>query len=159
MTLKDQLQQSLGSLSPFSSGEHLVVIDDGSQELRCQLVALDTMACAFTRLALRADSLTSVSIDELKTKAEQLSARLTYLLEPISPIEIDSEGCVVQLRSNPPQKEIDTTSYYELLLSRAGEISLCRYARPAGHQREIISAQVTREVLVRLAGDFSAVGA
>ena len=94
----------------------------------------------------------------LKIKAEQLSARLTYLLEPISPIEIDSQGCVVQLRSNPPQKETDCTSYYELLLSRGGEISLCRYTRAVGQERKPIPAQVTREVLVRLAGDLSTVG-
>ncbi len=158
MTLKDQLQRSLASLPLFSSGEHLVAVEDGSQELHCHLVALDTMACAFTRLALKADSITTISMDDLKMKAEQLSARLTYLLEPISPIEIDSQGCVVQLRSNPPQKETDCTNYYELLLSRGNEISLCRYTRTVGQERKAIPAQVTREVLVRLAGDFSAVG-
>ena len=89
--------------------------------------------------------------------AENLSKRLTYLLEPISPIETDAQGCVVQLRSNPPHKDTDRTSYYELLVSRAGELSLCRYTRPAGGTRQLIPAELTREVLCRLAGDFEAV--
>jgi hypothetical protein len=79
------------------------------------------------------------------------------LLEPISPIETDAHGCVVQLRSNPPQKEADRTSYYELLVSRDGWLSLARYSRASGQKREVIPAQVTREVLLRLVGDFAAV--
>ena len=156
MTLKSQLVQTLTNLPLFAGREELVEIREGSQELSCQLTALDSMACAFTRLALKADSLSAMSTDRLKQTAEALSAKLTYLLEPISPIEIDSQGCVVQLRSHPPQKEADQTSYYELLLARSGELSLCRYARSAGETRHVIPAEVTREVLVRLAGDFSA---
>lgn len=157
MTLNQQLQQALSNLSPFSAGEQVVEARDSGQTLRCQLVALDTLACAFTRLSLQADSLSVMSIDQLKATAENLAGRLTYLLEPISPIEIDSQGCVVQLRSSPPHKETDRTSYYELLVSRLGEISLCRYTRTQGQERQPIPAEVTREVLGRLVADFSAV--
>jgi hypothetical protein len=157
MTLTQGLQQKLAGLAPFSSGDELVEILDQARQLRCRLVALDSLACAFTRLALRADSLAGMSPERLKKTAEILSARLTYLLEPISPIEIDSQGCVVQMRSNPPQKESDRTTYYELLVSRTGELSLSRYARAAGESRQMIPAHVTREVLSRLVADFSAV--
>ena len=113
-------------------------------------MALDSLACAFTRLALRADSLAGMSPERLKKTAEILSARLTYLLEPISPIEIDSQGCVVQMRSNPPQKESDRTTYYELLVSRTGELSLSRYARAAGESRQMIPAhEIGRRFLGR----------
>ena len=156
MTLGAKLEQALASLAPFSTGEHVVEVDHGPQRLRCLLAALDTLACTFTRLSLAADSLSQMSTDQLKQTAERLSSRLTYLLEPISLIETDSEGCVVQLRSNPPQKETDRTTYYELLVARTGELSLVRYARPAGQPRQVIPAQVTREVLTRLTTDFSA---
>jgi hypothetical protein len=157
MTLNKKLQQALDSVPLFSSGEQLVQVDDPTGRLECRLVALDTMACAFTRLSLAAPKLSGLSADGLKQTAERLSARLTYLLEPISPIELDSQGCVVQMRSTPPQKESDRTSYYELLVSRSGELSLARYTRVAGQPRDVIPAQVTREVLVRLASDFAAV--
>ncbi len=157
MTLLEQLPTALGHLAPFSGGEQLVEIHDGAQRLTCHMVALDSLACAFTKLALRTDALAKMSVDELRKTAERLSARLTYLLEPISPIEIDSQGFVVQMRSNPPHKETDQTTYYELLVSRAGELSLCRFARAAGQSRHTIPAHVTREVLSRLVSDFSAV--
>ena len=156
MTLNEQLQQALIAMPQFSSGEQSIDVSDGGQHLRCQLTALDSLACSFTRLALRAGILSNRSTDELKRIAEQLSAKLTYLLEPSSPIETDAQGCVVQMRSNPPQKEADRTSYYELLVARTGELSLVRYSRAVGQPRESIPAHVTREVLCRLASDLSA---
>ena len=156
MTLVQQLGQELNALPPFSGGERLLEAREGNQELRCELLALDSLACSFRRLTLRADKLLGMSVEQLKHVAEQLSARLTYLLEPIHPIETDAEGCIVQMRSNPPNKDTDRTTYYELLVARAGELSLCRYARPVGQPREAIAAHVTREVLVRLVADFSA---
>ena len=86
---------------------------------------------------------------------QNLPAPFAFL--SLSPIETDAQGCIVQMRSNPPQKESDRTSYYELLVSRTGELSLARYSRAAGQEREVIPAQVTREVLARLVDDFSSV--
>jgi len=157
MTLKENLQQALASMSPFSSGEQSIDISDSTQRLECQLVALGTLGCEFSRLALHSQRVAAMSTDELQTLAGELSAKLTYLLEPISPIETDAHGCIVQMRSNPPQKDSDRTSYYELLVSRSGVLSLSRYSRAAGQPREVIPAQVTREVLARLVDDFSRV--
>jgi hypothetical protein len=156
MTLTKKLQQAIDNLPSFSSGEQLIQVDAAAGRLECRLVALDTMACAFTRLSLAAPALSGLSTDGLKQTAERLSARLTYLLEPISPIELDSHGYVVQMRSTPPHKDSDRTSYYELLVSRIGELSLVRYTRVGSEPREVIPAHVTREVLSRLASDFAA---
>lgn len=155
MTLKALLQQQLAAVQPMALGEHVIEAREGGRTLSCHLVALDSLACAFTRVSLRAETLRGFSSEQLRSAAETLSKRLTYLLEPIRPIEIDADGAVVQLRSDPPQQEPERTSYYELLLSRSGELSVVRYARHAGQTRQPIPAQVTREVLIRLAGDLS----
>ena len=115
------------------------------------------MACAFTTLAVASDVLAGVSNDRLKTLADTLSRRINYLLEPVNPIEVDPEQCVVQLRSVPPQKDDGQTSYYELHVRRGGQIDLCRYRKDKGQPRQIVPAHVTREVLLRLVADFSAV--
>jgi len=47
MTLTQQFQQSLARLTHFSTGEQPLEIDDGPLRLRCRLVALDSLACAF----------------------------------------------------------------------------------------------------------------
>ena len=157
MTLAEKLKDALDQTGAFTSGDRVLEVADGPQHLECHLIALEPLACAFTRLALRADMLSALSSEGLKKTAENLSGRLTYLLEPISPIESDAQGCVVQMRSNPPHKDSDRTSYYELLVSRSGELSLCRYTRAPKAERQLIPAQVTREVLLRLASDFAAV--
>jgi hypothetical protein len=159
MSLKSQLEQVLAATPLFSSGEQPLDVADGGAHLSCRLVALDTLACAFTNLTLRSVSLQNRSAGDLKRIAENLSAKLTYLLEPISPIETDAHGCVVQMRSNPPQKDADRTSYYELLVAKTGELSLVRYTRAVGQTREVIPTQLTREVFCRLAGDMSAAAA
>jgi hypothetical protein len=156
MTLTEKLKQALAAIAPFSAGGQTIELANDRGHLECHLVALDTLGCALTRLALHSDRVASMSTEELQEVASRLSSKLTYLLEPISPIETDAHGCVVQLRSNPPQKEADRTSYYELLVARDGWLSLARYSRAAGQKREVIPAHVTREVLLRLVCDFSA---
>jgi amino acid transporter len=65
-------------------------------------------------------------------------------------------AAAVQLRSNPPQKGEDGTSYYELMVRRGGDVTLSRYQKKSGQIRQIVPANVTREVLQRLAEDFVA---
>jgi hypothetical protein len=157
MTLAEKLKDALAHAGTFTSCDRLVEVEDGRLRFECRLLALEPLACSFTRIALAAETVAAMSNEQLRSVAENLSKRLTYLLEPISPIETDAHGCVVQMRSNPPHKDSDRTSYYELLVSRDGHLSLCRYTRAKGAERQQIPAQVTREVLVRLAGDFAAV--
>jgi hypothetical protein len=125
------------------------------QKLQAELVALDTLACAFNNLGVELDALASAPVATLKQVADQLSRRLNYLLEPITSVELDAEQCVVQLRSNPPQKDDNGTSYYELLVKKGGLVSLTRYQKQPGEARRFVPAHVTREVFLRLVDDFS----
>ena len=106
------------------------------------------------RWAYSTDKLADASLDELKAISETLTGKLTYLLEPIGVVEADADRCSVQLRSSPPQKGEDGTSYYELMVRRGGDITLSRYSKKSGQLRQIVPAHVTREVLGRLADDF-----
>ena len=153
MTLVDQARaQWTGAVAPLE-----MCVDHAGQRLFCQVTDLDSLACGFTRLSLSTARLATAAPDELQRVSAKLAARLTYLLEPISPIEIDQEQCVVQMRSNPPLREEDRTSYDELVVRRGGELSLCRWQKHPGEVRQAVAAHVTREVLWRLIGDFSAV--
>jgi hypothetical protein len=156
MSLKEKLRTELNGVPLFSQGSNSIKTSEGGQEIRVDLMALDRLACAFDSLKLTGDPLKGASADRLKKIAELLSSKLNYLMEPISPIEIDAQGCVVQMRSSPPQKDADATTYYELLVNAEGSLQLSRYTRPKGGMRQRVSAEVTREVLLRLADDFSA---
>ena len=155
MSLKTRLNVELDRLATVGLGNApaALAIDVDSGRLECTLVAVDQLACAFEQLAHHAPALDQATMEELSRIAAGLSKRLSYLLESISPVETDSKGCVVQMRSNPPHKDDDGTSYYELVVRR-GEISLCRYSKSSGQSRRIIPAHVTREVFYRLAQDL-----
>ncbi|HQU45982.1 MAG: hypothetical protein B7Z73_10870, partial [Planctomycetia bacterium 21-64-5] len=129
MSLLEEAKQALAGLGNFAGTPHALVAVDGGERLECELTTLDRVGCEFTRFSLRADRLSAATMDQLKRVSEALAARLTYLLEPIKPIEQDADQCVIQMRSLPPQREADVTSYYEVLVRRGGELSLCRWMK------------------------------
>jgi hypothetical protein len=154
MSLKEGMKKELDRLGNFHGPRVVHVAADGKR-VECHLLELNSLACAFTSLAVEDSALIAANVDQLKQVSQRLAARLTYLLEPIHPIEVDADQCVVQLRSNPPHRDDDRTSYYELLVRRPGTISLMRYGKQTGEARQPIPAHVTREVLLRLVDDLS----
>lgn len=158
MALHEQAQRALAQLASPSHDEQQLVAADAGQRLECRLSALDSLGCAVVQFEITSDALQGKSIDELKNVAGALSARLTYLLEPIQPLEVDRDRCIVQMRSVPPERDASGTTYYELLVAGDGRLSLCRYARPTGGAgRQVIPAELTREVFLRLVRDFASV--
>lgn len=155
MTLKAQAETALSNLSSNSQAAQSIAVTDGGQELTATLTGLDALALAFEHITLTSNALANVPIEQLKKVADTLAKRLTYLLEPISPIEVDADQCIVQMRSNPPQRDDNGTRYYELMVRRGGELGLRRYQRQGAGERRGISAQITREVFLRLVGDLA----
>lgn len=155
MTLRMQFDQELNSIG--AGGTAIVDITSGSRRLTCDLVERNSLAVAFQVLRVATPELASATSASLERIAKNLSERLTYLMEPIRPIEIDADTCIAQLRSSPPQRDDDGRSYYELTVRRGGEIALSRYRKESGTPRQTIAANVTREVLLRLVDDFEAV--
>lgn len=156
MTLSQRAESALAGLGNYSGSERTLDVAEADLRLRCDLTATDTLGCAFTQFEVHSSKLANASIDQLKKVSEALAARLTYLLEPIKLIEVDADQCVAQLRSSPPQREPEMTTYYELLVRRGGELSLCRWSKTRTSERQLVPAQVTREVFLRLVADFSA---
>jgi hypothetical protein len=150
-----QFEHELNQLG--TGGAATVDVTTGSRRLTCDLAERNSLAVAFQTLRVATPELAGATSTGLERMAKDLSARLTYLMEPIRPIEIDADACVAQLRSSPPQRDDDGRSYYELTVRRGGQISLCRYRKEPSAARQQIAATVTREVLLRLADDFEAV--
>ena len=155
MTLRMHFEHELNQLGV--GGAATVDLTSGNRRLTCDLVERNTLAVAFQALRVATPELAAATSRSLERIAKSLSDRLTYLMEPIRPIEIDADACIAQLRSSPPQRDDDGRSYYELTVRRGGEIALARYRKEPGTPREQIPATVTREVLLRLVDDFEAV--
>lgn len=156
MSWKNLVAHALaGMATPLNGAERLHVADD-RRALDCELTAIDRLACAFEEFRVTIGPLAGAPMAQLKEQSSRLAAKLSYLLEPIGLIEVDDDQCVVQLRSIPPQRGEDRTVYYELLATRGGVLSLRRYETCAGQPRQLVPAEVTREVFLRLADDFGA---
>jgi hypothetical protein len=155
MNLQHQFEQDLSKLG--SGGTATLSVDAQPRHLTCDVVERNSLAVSFNQLRLATTELAAAGAADLERISKSLAARLTYLMEPIAPIETDQAACGVQLRSNPPQRDDDGRSYYELLVRRGGEIALVRYRKENGDARRQIPATLTREVLTRLVGDFEAV--
>lgn len=155
MTLQTRFEQELKQYVGSTSAT--LAADLPPRSVRCDLTECNALAVSFQRLQLSTSELSGATAAELERIGKSLAARLTYLMEPIAPIEIDAAACVVQLRSRPPQKDDDGRTYFELIVRRGGEIALSRYRKDASSARQQVPAAVTREVLLRLVGDFCAV--
>lgn len=155
MNLHKQFESELSKLGV--GGPATLAVDDRPRSITCDIVERNSLAVSFNSLRLSTSELASADAARLERIGKALAEKLTYLMEPISPIEFDAEGCVVQLRSSPPQRDDDGRSYYELLVRRGGEISLWRFRKENGDARRPMAANVTREVLLRLVGDFCGV--
>jgi hypothetical protein len=134
-----------------------VTLPIGSGAATLDVQQADAIAGSLTRIQYHSASLEKLAGDELTRLAAALAARLTYLLEPISTIEADPD--VVQLRSNPPSQESESTRCYFELLARTGSLNLVRYRKAAGQPRELVPMQLTHEVLSRLLIDFDSAAA
>src|SRR5437588_8785522 len=155
MKLQNQFEQELSKLS--APGPATITVVSPPRQLTCETVERNPLAVSFNQLRLATLELSNAKAADLERIGTALADRLTYLMEPIAPIEFDAHECIVQLRSSPPQREDDGRSYFALLVRRGGEIVLKRYHKENGVGRQQVAATVTREVLQRLIGDFCAV--
>jgi len=155
MTTKQDIERELTRIQN-QNGMGRLEVHAPSGKLDAALVAVDGIGCAFESFNYQTDKLAASTVKELKKLSDALTAKLNYLMEPMSAVELDADSCTVQCRSNPPQQGEDGRSYYELLVRKGGDILLCRYLKPSGQPRHTIAAQVTREVLARLGEDFVA---
>jgi hypothetical protein len=134
-----------------------VTVEDGPNRVTLQLTALDTVGVAFTALEFATTSRPEWSSDALKAWGDRLSSRVTYLLEPLKVLEIDSGGGEVQIRSQSPTPRAERRGYYEVRLFRQGSLRMERFALDeATRERRPTPCQFTREVLERLADDIAA---
>src|SRR5262245_58942861 len=159
MSLNEQITQSLAGLKGLASDVPKTVgwSAGGGPAVEVDFTTVDSLACSFRELRLTADELKNAPFDALKSWADVLCQKVTYLLEQIGPLEQDAEAQTVLIRSSPPASRPDETAYYEMLITVPGTLSLRRYTRGAHHpDRQPCDMTTTHEVLVKVVSDLVA---
>jgi hypothetical protein len=159
MQLHEQIKQSLAGMkgANFDAPKTVGWAVGTGPVVEADFAVVDSLGCAFRELRVTADEFAAGPFDRLKTWADNLCHKVTYLLEHIGPLEADAEAQTVLVRSTPPNRQPDQTTFYEMLVKAPGVLTLRRYARPAGGgERIACDIQVTHEVLVKLVQDIVA---
>src|SRR5262249_51604514 len=134
-----------------------VTVDDGPQRVTLHLTALDTVGLAFSSLEFAISGRSEWSSEALNAWGNRLAGRITYLMEPLKVLEVDSGRCEAQIRSQSPTPRETERGYYEMRLSRQGVLRMQRFTYDGVTQKRRESpCQITREVLERLADDIAA---
>lgn len=157
MSLSQDLQQELTRLVGLTSPTTVTVSEASGLSLQIDFTAVDSMSCSFSEIQLCVPSLQNAAFDALKKWAEQLSKRITYLLENIGPLEFDPSAGEVLIRSTPPGQLPTGTQYFEIILSSgsSGTFTLKRYRSIKGQPgRDPVDITVTHEVLLKLVDDL-----
>lgn len=160
MSLQEQITGSLSQLKGFAweAPQTVACSADGGPAVEVDFTAVESLGCAFRELRVSSEEFRGKPFEDLKTWAEQICRRVTYLLEPMGILELDPQSQVVLVRSTPPAKSGAETAYYEMRISAPGSLNLRRCTR-TGHEGapQICDIQVTREVLLKLIDDLCAV--
>ncbi len=156
MSLKTDLSHELQRLRG-QGAQRVSLTAPGGVSLSIDFTAIDTLGCTFLEIALDVPALQNSAFDKLKKWAEELSQRITYLLEHLAPLEFDPVAGEVMIRSVPPDTLPDGTQYYEVLLQShsGGHFSLKRYRSEKGTPgRTQVEMLTSIEVLLKLADDL-----
>lgn len=157
MSLAEELTKHLNGLSPFANSLTCVHVADGDITMRAELLSLDRLACEFDALVWETSRLAAIDTTQLSKMGGQLASRIHYLLEPIGPVELDFDRCILQMRSTVPSSDGHQKSFYELVICKGGSATLCRYAATGKQVKERVTASITRQVLERLTKDVTEV--
>jgi hypothetical protein len=151
---RNAILEKLAEWRPQNDRDTLQITADGwSAAIIAECV--DVVGSRLWELSLRPTPV-ATAVD-LQTRAEQICARATGLLEPLRVVEVDAPNNTALLRSERPGQVGDERFYYELLLSGDGGSVLRRYQAPQENQprRQQVPFTLTHEALGKLVGDLT----
>ena len=154
MSQNEMLREKLANWRPDNVRQTLDVADsDWSIAVTADCV--DVVGCRLWEVTLRRTS--EAPPADLKSRAEQICARVTGLLEPLCLVEVDAPRHVALLRSEQPGQLDNERFYYEVLLEGEGGRVVRRYQTPhvGEPRRQQVAFTLTHEALAKLVRDLT----
>lgn len=124
-------------------------------ELRARIASVDRLACECELLTVTDPRLGSQTTDGLQALADRLSEQLSYLEERLIVLEVDRVASQVQLRSQEPRVTAEVRSYFEVQVGKLA-VTLQRFEKEPGRQRQSVPATLTRDLFCRVCTDLIA---
>jgi hypothetical protein len=128
----------------------LIQVSDGELRVEVKLADWNRLGCLLDTLNLEKSH-----CGKLNLHPSQIVARVTYLGERLETTEIEGEAGRAILRSNPPRRDGDVVSFFEVVLNQGKDVSLVRYKYdPEVGERVQVPVPLSRDTLDRLMGDL-----
>jgi hypothetical protein len=157
MTLSRKIAAAVDEITAPLEAPREVTVEEGPNRLTLHLSAAGPVGLAFDSLDFATTSRPEWSPEALRAWGGRLTARLTYLMEPLVVLEHDPVDNQVKIRSESPTQRSGRRTYYEVRLHARGTLRLSRVTYDeATRRRQPEPCQLTREALERLADDLVA---
>lgn len=156
MNLDEIVRQKLAEWRPNSGRQTLTGADAAcGWTVAVTAERVETVGCQLWELSLRRAA-ASPAID-IRARAEEISRRVTGLLEPLHVLEVDQGRNVALLRSEQPGQHGESRFYYEVMVEGNGSASVRRYQAPQQGEprRQQIVFTLTHEALTKLVRDLT----
>jgi len=161
MTLVSKLRQKLSDEKPCANRHDLQVADpESGSAVTLAIKQRDGLSSLVWEMRVRRPAPAGQT---MRQWAERIAARVTYLLEPLKVLEVDTERNQAMLRGVVSGEPKDGVSYFEVILDGTTSALVRRYqvagvADAAGNlpKREQVAFALTHEGLLKLVGDVNA---
>lgn len=148
MTLSQRIIEELRT-APSGQAAQICAFDE-KLWMEVELADSGRLGCLLDRLDVQPGGGCHLNIDPVRMTQE-----ITYLEEELEIIEVEGQGGRTILRSAPPRKEDQITSFFEMVLDPAKGLSLLRYRYdPDMGERTPVSVPLARDTLERLVDDL-----
>lgn len=155
MSLSHALLAQVSDRVPFQNRVEQIIARADKTTVRCELSAAERLGFALTRLELIEEDQGMQTFAQLERRAEQLCAKVTYLLEPLQPIELDRQLGSALLRSRVPRRRGDLLSYYEVLANTDHHMTVQRFCYDrAARKRRVVEFVLSPDQLEMLVDDL-----
>jgi hypothetical protein len=152
MTLEKKLLQKVPEWrpTPHERAALTIAADDTPWTVRLTADRCEELGAALWELRLeRLSAPLALTHDQLEAWAKAV-AQIPGLMEPLAVVEIDKPHGRAQLRSATPTERDGRATYFEILLSRSGQVDVRRYQTGDAERQQIVFV-MTHENLARVA--------
>ena len=162
-SFREKSFDSKDSLIRTANDQYLLEWKSGDVTLKAEIAAEDTIGLLLSGLTVEKDIQENQNpVAYLRAAAEAIEKKITYLMEPLKLVELDSTSNALQIRSEKPEIQDSGISYFECILKSGrwfgyrNSLLLRRYSQRPNQEkdRRVTPFPLTKKQFGRLIDDL-----
>jgi hypothetical protein len=155
MNIAQTIRDRVETRGSFRDHVEELVANDLELTVRCALSSADGIGCGLLSVQIADERPGTFAASDVVRLADGICGKVTYLLEPLRTIEVDSRAPAALVRSAVPRLRGESLCYYELLVGGDHRTTVQRYSfDKAAHERKPVEILLTKDQLEVLIADL-----